>query len=65
MFHNNNNHMLLIILACAIPFAIILLIPSLGISGKWVTILAFGLMIIMYMVMMKNHFPIHNKKGGK
>ena len=60
--HNIFKHMSLMILACAIPLVIISLIPSLGISGKWITFLAFGLMIILHMVLMKDHFLIHNKK---
>jgi len=64
--HNNFKHMWMMVLACAIPLVIILLIPSLGISGKWITILAVGLMIILHMVLMKDHSSIHDKKhkGG-
>ena len=51
--HNNFKHMWMMVLACAIPLVIILLIPSLGISGKWITILAVGLIGFLISILLK------------
>ena len=60
--HNIFKHMSLLILACAIPLVVILLIPSLGISGRGISFLAFVLMIILHGALMKYPFSIYNKE---
>jgi len=70
MAHEERNshgvgHMLKMTLACIIPFAIILILPFFGVSSKWTTFGAVGLMIFLHVLMMKDHFLSHDKhKGG-
>ena len=51
--------MVMMALACVIPLAIIIALPLFGISSKWTTIGAIGLMIFLHIFMMKDLF-----KGG-
>ena len=57
-------HMIMMALACIIPFVIILILPFFGISSKWTTFGAIGLMIFLHILVMKNHFSDKNNKGG-
>jgi len=57
--HHGMRHMIMMALACIIPLAIIVALPFFGISSKWITIGAIGLMIFLHVLMMKDHF-----KGG-
>ena len=61
---HNMKHTIMMALACIIPFAIILVLPFFGISSKWTTFGAIGLMIFLHVLMMKNHFSSDNNKGG-
>ena len=59
---HESGHMLKMALACIIPFAIFLILPFLGISGKWTSIGAIGLMIFLHVLIMKDHFKSHSKQ---
>ena len=48
-------HIILMTLACIIPLLIILAVPFFGISSKWTTMGAIGLMVFLHLLMMKNH----------
>lgn len=47
------------LLACVIPLALILLLPLIGISNKISGAIGIGLMIVLHILMLKEH-----KKGG-
>ncbi len=57
--NHHASHMVMMALACVIPLAIIIALPLFGISSKWTTIGAIGLMIFLHIFMMKDLF-----KGG-
>ena len=60
--HNHGiGHMIKMALACIIPFAIILILLLFGVSSKWTTIWAIGLMIFLHVLMMKDHFKGEKK----
>ena len=63
--HPNMKHMIIMVLACVIPLAIIIVLQSFGISNIWISIGAIGLMIILHLLMMKDHFSYHHKGGVK
>ena len=65
-----NNHgmsqMVVMALACTVPLAIIVVLSFFGISSKWITIGAIGLMVFLHVLMMKDHFSGNYKnKGGR
>jgi nicotinamide riboside transporter PnuC len=56
MMHKNNfKHMIMMILICIIPLAIIIVLAFFGFSNKWTTGGAFVLMIISHIWMMRGH----------
>lgn len=61
--HPNMKHVIIMILACAVPLAIIIALQYFGISNKWTTFGAIGLMIVLHLFMMKDHFSDHHKGG--
>ncbi len=63
--HNSLKHMVLMILACVVPLALIFLLPIFGISSKWTIAGSVGLMIILHIWVMKDCFPSnHESKSG-
>ena len=54
-------HMIMMALACVIPLVLIFMLPFFGISSKWTSVGAIGLMIFLHVLMMKDHF----KGGGR
>ena len=56
-----HSHIIMMILACLIPFAIILTILFLGISSKLANIIIIIFMVVLHIIIIKNHFSDHNK----
>jgi len=63
--HPNMKHMIMMILACVIPLAIIIVLQFSGISSQWTTVGAIGLMIFLHFFIMKYHFSNYHKGGAK
>jgi len=63
--HPNMKHMIMMILACVIPLAIIIVFQFFGISNIWISIGAIGLMVLLHFLMMKYHSSNHHKGGAK
>ena len=65
--HTNSErrHMIIMILACVVPVAMIFGLSFFGISGAWVNAGAIALMVFLHIFMMKDHFLCNKKnKGG-
>lgn len=55
MSHTHNNHIWMMALACGGALLLILVLPFLGISKNWSTIIAIGLMVVLHLWMMRGH----------
>ncbi len=65
--HNSDmKHMILMLLACALPLGLIFVLSLFGITGKWLTFAGIALMILLHVLMMKDHVSGRNThhKGG-
>ncbi|HIH31825.1 TPA: hypothetical protein HA235_03895 [Candidatus Woesearchaeota archaeon] len=56
-----HNHLLWMILACAIPLLIVLLLPVFGIKSNYSIIIAMVSMIVMHLFMMRDHRHKHDE----
>jgi len=63
--HPNMKHMFIMVLACVIPLAIIIVLQFFGISNIWISTGAIALMILLHFLMMKDHFSYPHKGGVK
>lgn len=52
--NHDSKHMWLMVLACAIPLLLVVLLPLLGVKMN-ITWIAVGLMFVMHLWMMKGH----------
>ncbi len=57
-----HNHMLWMMLACTVPLLVILLLPLLGITGKYNALIFVIVMFAAHIWMMKGH---NHKSSGK
>ena len=64
-YHSSMKHIVIMVLACVIPLAIIIALQFFGISNIWISIGAIGLMIVLHLFMMKDHFSNYHKGGVK
>ncbi|MBS3150243.1 hypothetical protein J4425_00340 [Candidatus Woesearchaeota archaeon] len=57
-------HIIMMTLACLIPFVLVSAISFLGISSKFTIMAIVILMIVLHIIVMKHHFRGHGKNKG-